>query len=146
MIYIMRYISARRLWKNVQRGSQLQLGHKCSAIHRALAAEELVQATEVALAKSHKTRKPVSERAPEAKIFMTGRSQAVRLPKEFRLPGESVHINRLGNSIVLTPKSADRWAGLFAALDEFPRDFILERDQTEPERLGLSKLFEKVRE
>jgi antitoxin VapB len=88
-----------------------------------------------------------SDAAPaEAKVFMTGRSQAVRLPKEYRFAGDSVHINRLGNAIVLTPKTADRWASLFAALDEFPRDFVLERDQTQPERPGLSKLFEKTRE
>jgi antitoxin VapB len=77
---------------------------------------------------------------------MTGRSQAVRLPKEFRLTGDSVHINRLGNSIVLTPKTGDRWAGLFAALDDFPRDFALKRDQRQPKRLGLEKLFEMLEE
>jgi len=55
----------------------------------------------------------------EAKVFMTGRSQAVRLPKEYRVTGNSVYVKRLGNSIVLTPKAGDRWAGLFAALDEF---------------------------
>jgi antitoxin VapB len=82
----------------------------------------------------------------EAKVFMTGRSQAVRLPKEFRFVGDSVHINRLGNTIVLTPKTGDRWTSLFAALDAFPRDFTLERDQTQPERLGLSELFEKTKE
>jgi antitoxin VapB len=58
----------------------------------------------------------------EAKVFMTGRSQAVRLPKEYRVTGNSVFVKRFGNSIVLIPKTADRWAGLFAALDEFPRD------------------------
>jgi antitoxin VapB len=66
----------------------------------------------------------------EAKVFMTGRSQAVRLPKEYRVTGNSVYVKRLGNSIVLIPKTADRWAGLFEALDEFPRDFVLERRRT----------------
>jgi antitoxin VapB len=61
----------------------------------------------------------------EAKVFMTGRSQAVRLPNEYRVTGNSVYVKRLGNSIVLTPKTDDRWAGLFAALEEFPRDFVL---------------------
>jgi antitoxin VapB len=78
----------------------------------------------------------------EAKIFMTGRSQAVRLPKEFRLPGDSVQVRRLGDSIVLTPKTRGRWPGLFAALDSFPRDFILERIQNQKERRGLKELFE----
>ena len=78
----------------------------------------------------------------EAKIFMTGRSQAVRLPKEYRLPGDSVHIRRLGNSIVLTPKNKNRWAGLFAALDNFPRGFTLKRNQHQPDRAGLKDLFD----
>lgn len=78
----------------------------------------------------------------EAKVFMTGRSQAIRLPKEYRVSGKSLHISRLGSSIVLTPKSGNRWAGLFAALDEFPRDFTLEREQAQS-RVGLSELFEQ---
>ena len=82
----------------------------------------------------------------EAKIFMTGRSQAVRLPKEYRVTGDSVFVKRLGNSIVLTPKTGDRWAGLFAALDEFPRDFVLERRQDQQPRAGLDKLFENSAE
>src|SRR5208282_3067424 len=75
----------------------------------------------------------------EAKVFMTGRSQAVRLPKEYRVTGTSVYVKRLGNSIVLIPKTADRWAGLFAALDEFPRDFVLERRQDQAPRADLDK-------
>ena len=38
-----------------------------------------------------------------AKIFMHGRSQAVRLPKEFRLPGKEVRVRRVGNAVVLEP-------------------------------------------
>lgn len=38
-----------------------------------------------------------------AKIFMHGRSQAVRLPKEFRLPGKEVRVSRDGNRIILEP-------------------------------------------
>jgi antitoxin VapB len=82
----------------------------------------------------------------EAKVFMTGRSQAVRLPKEYRVTGDSVYVKRLGNSIVLIPKTSDRWAGLFAALDEFPRDFVLERRQDQTLRADLDKLFDKATE
>jgi len=81
------------------------------------------------------------EAKSEAKVFMTGRSQAVRLPKQFRVSGDSVYVKRLGNAILLIPKSADRWAGLFAALDEFPRDFRLPRDQRQRQRRGLERLF-----
>ena len=38
-----------------------------------------------------------------AKIFQHGRSQAVRLPKEFRMPGTEVHIRKVGNAVVLEP-------------------------------------------
>lgn len=38
-----------------------------------------------------------------AKIFMHGRSQAVRLPKEFRLPGKEVRVRRVGNGVLLEP-------------------------------------------
>ena len=36
---------------------------------------------------------------------MTGRSQAVRIPKEYRLPDEEIFVNRIGNTITLTPVS-----------------------------------------
>ena len=38
-----------------------------------------------------------------AKIFMHGRSQAVRLPKEFRLPGTEVRVTKVGNKVILEP-------------------------------------------
>jgi antitoxin VapB len=38
-----------------------------------------------------------------AKIFMHGRSQAVRLPKEFRLPGAEVKVSHVGNGVLLEP-------------------------------------------
>jgi antitoxin VapB len=38
-----------------------------------------------------------------AKIFMHGRSQAVRLPKEFRLPGKEVRVSRFGKGVLLEP-------------------------------------------
>ena len=41
--------------------------------------------------------------AATAKLFMTGRSQAVRLPKAFRMPGSEVRISRDGDRIVLEP-------------------------------------------
>jgi antitoxin VapB len=97
--------------------------------------------------KNRKKRPASTSGHAEAKIFMTGRSQAVRLPKEFRFTGASVHINRLGDSVVLTPKSADRWSAAFAALDEFPRDFMLDRGTVDQqERPGLTELFDSTGE
>lgn len=43
----------------------------------------------------------------KAKIFMHGRSQAVRLPKEFRLPGKEVRVSRVGRGVLLEPIETD---------------------------------------
>lgn len=40
---------------------------------------------------------------------MNGRSQAVRLPKEFRLPGEKVSVRRLGDGVLLEPMKEASW-------------------------------------
>ena len=58
---------------------------------------------------------------PTAKIFMTGRSQAVRLPKEFRLPGKEVRISRVGRGILLEPVETDVRAWL-EDLQDFCKD------------------------
>jgi len=44
-----------------------------------------------------------SETPPTAKLFMHGRSQAVRLPKEFRFEGSEVRISKLGEKVILEP-------------------------------------------
>jgi antitoxin VapB len=44
-----------------------------------------------------------------AKLFTTGGSQAVRLPREFRFAGEEVSIRRDGRAVILEPKSKRRW-------------------------------------
>jgi antitoxin VapB len=41
--------------------------------------------------------------AKTAKIFMHGRSQAVRLPKEFRLPGTEARVSKVGDKVILEP-------------------------------------------
>jgi len=47
-------------------------------------------------------------------VFMNGRSQAVRLPKEFRLPGDRVFIRKLGDGVLLEPVKETSWlAGYF---------------------------------
>ena len=57
------------------------------------------------------------------KLFNNGRSQAVRLPKEFRFEGTEVYVKRLGNAVVLIP-TADPWANLRMSLTMFPDDFM----------------------
>jgi len=63
-----------------------------------------------------------------AKIFLNGRSQAVRLPKEFRFEADEVYVTRLGSAVVLLPKKGS-WDIAFTALDGFSDDFMETRDQ-----------------
>ena len=46
-----------------------------------------------------------------AKLFWSGNSQAVRLPKEFRFEGKEVHIFKQGNQVIIEPIVND-WAWL----------------------------------
>ena len=54
-----------------------------------------------------------------AKLFTHGRSQAVRLPKEFRMPGKEVRVSRVGHRVILEPiaRSPDDVAAVFAEID-----------------------------
>ena len=63
-----------------------------------------------------------------ARLFTNGRSQAVRLPKEYRFSGTDVYIKKLGNMIILFPKD-DPWAPLINSLDHFSDDFMPAREQ-----------------
>ncbi len=67
-----------------------------------------------------------------AKLFQNGQSQAVRLPKEFRLEGEEVYIKKTGNVVQLIPISAS-WDSLFSSLNKFSSDFMEERQQLPPD-------------
>lgn len=63
-----------------------------------------------------------------AKLFKNGQSQAVRLPKEFRMPGREVYIKKEGEAIILLPKEKS-WESLFESLNHFEKDFKIERNQ-----------------
>lgn len=63
-----------------------------------------------------------------AKLFMNGRSQAVRLPKEYRFEGSQVYIKKVGEVIVLIPYQAP-WETLLESLDLFTEDFMPVRQQ-----------------
>jgi antitoxin VapB len=77
-----------------------------------------------------------------AKLFWSGRSQAVRLPKEFRLPGEQVRIRRHGNAVVLEPLVED-WSWLDAIAGRLDEDFAqaVEEQLEQQERPALDELF-----
>jgi antitoxin VapB len=61
-----------------------------------------------------------------AKLFQNGSSQAVRLPKEFRFPGDRVYIKRVGNAVVLLPYGA-AWESLVDSLSRFSADYLENR-------------------
>ena len=58
-----------------------------------------------------------------AKIFENGRSQAVRLPKEYRFRDEEVAINKIGDIVMLIPKE-NKWSGFLDSLNLFSEDFM----------------------
>lgn len=55
------------------------------------------------------------------KVFMSGNSQAVRLPKEYRFDVDTLTIQKIGDSVILTPNNStnDAWDNFQQALDEF---------------------------
>ncbi len=63
-----------------------------------------------------------------AKIFKNGKSQAIRLPKEYRFQGSKVYVKQIGNVVVLIPEQ-DSWQTLIESLVQFSDDFMLERQQ-----------------
>jgi antitoxin VapB len=78
----------------------------------------------------------------KAKLFWSGRSQAVRLPKDFRFTGEEVRIRRHGSAVILEPV-ADDWSWLDAIVGKLDEDFASAAAEQPPqqERPALDKLF-----
>ncbi len=66
-----------------------------------------------------------------AKLFLNGRSQAVRLPLEFRFPGTEVRVTRQGRGVLLEPVewSVDDW---FADLDRFGAESFMTDGRNQP--------------
>ena len=69
--------------------------------------------------------KPATPKPTDAKLFWNGRSQAVRLPKEFRFEGDRVRISRVGKGVLIEPveaptkESVEAW---FAKIDALRGD------------------------
>jgi antitoxin VapB len=66
----------------------------------------------------------------KARVFKSGNSQAVRLPKEYQLNTNEVYIRKVGNMIILLPK-ADIWSNFEKSLDMFDDSFMTDRVQPE---------------
>jgi antitoxin VapB len=77
-----------------------------------------------------------SEKEVRAKLFSNGRSQAVRLPKEFRFEGNEVRVRRLGTGVLLEP--TENLQGPWKSLEELyarftPSDPIFPEGREQPE-------------
>lgn len=79
-----------------------------------------------------------------AKVFWSGRSQAVRLPKHFRVDGHAVRITRRGKAIVLEP-IPETWDWLDALAGALDRDFVdaVQEQPKATERPALDRLFKR---
>ena len=66
-----------------------------------------------------------------AKLFRNGRSQAVRLPREFRFEGDEVRVRRVPEGVLLEPMISDpkEW---FAAMDAIGGDPLLKKGRKQP--------------
>lgn len=83
---------------------------------------------------------------PTAKLFKHGRSQAVRLPKEFRLPGSEVRVRRFGRGVLLEPVERSRADinAIFAEVDRLGgRDFLPEGRPEQPPMPPPRKIFDE---
>lgn len=67
-----------------------------------------------------------------AKIFMNGRSQAVRLPKEYRFDTDEVYITKQGDNIIISPKKPN-WDEFFDSKSMFDDDFLSDREDSQPQ-------------
>lgn len=79
----------------------------------------------------------MNKHVTKAKVFMNGRSQAVRIPAEYRFASEEVYIRRDPQSgdLILSEAPGD-WDEIFAALDRagIPDDFMADRGQGPPQQ------------
>ena len=76
-----------------------------------------------------------------AKIFKSGNSQAVRLPKNYRLEGNEVFIKKVGEGLLLIPKT-NLWEQWEQSLKQQDTPFMSEREQPDHQpREGLDEVF-----
>ncbi len=79
-----------------------------------------------------------------AKLFVNGRSQAVRLPKDFRFEGKEVYIKKIDEGVILIPKNRSIWDVWEENLMKHKEPFMKERNQpkTQQHRDGLDEIFD----
>ncbi|HAB51804.1 MAG: hypothetical protein A2315_15690 [Ignavibacteria bacterium RIFOXYB2_FULL_35_12] len=63
-----------------------------------------------------------------AKLFDSGNSQAIRLPKKYQIKGKEAYITKVGDAIVIIPMK-QKWNLFIGSLDKFSDDFLSDRTQ-----------------
>jgi antitoxin VapB len=79
-----------------------------------------------------------------AKLFINGRSQAVRLPKAFRFDGTEVYIKKTPEGVLLMSKDKSPWDIWEKNLMKYNEPFMIRRNQPkkQQERVGLNEIFD----
>jgi antitoxin VapB len=79
-----------------------------------------------------------------AKLFINGRSQAVRLPKSYRFEGKEVYVKKVSGGVLLLAKDNTIWDVWEKDLKKYDAPFMTERNQPESqqERNGLDEIFD----
>ncbi len=75
-----------------------------------------------------------------AKLFSNGRSQAVRLPAEYRFPGSEVYVRRdAATGDIILSRRPDSWQDFFDLMKtiDVPKDFMANRDDIPPQKREL---------
>jgi antitoxin VapB len=82
------------------------------------------------------------QKMEKAKLFWSGRSQAVRLPKDFRFRGKEVRIRRRGSAVILEPMGDD-WSWLDTIVGTLDDDFVqaVNEQPEQQERPALDEAF-----
>jgi antitoxin VapB len=81
------------------------------------------------------TKPVIPAESADAKLFWNGRSQAVRLPKQFRFQGDRVRVTRMGAGVLIeplleaTPESVEEW---FARIDALRGDALFPEERNQP--------------
>lgn len=79
-----------------------------------------------------------------AKLFINGRSQALRLPKAYRFEGKEVYIKKIAQGVLLIPKNESVWDIWEKNLSKYDEPLITNRNQpsSQQERPALNDLFD----
>lgn len=79
-----------------------------------------------------------------AKLFINGRSQAVRLPKRYRFEGKEVYVKKVPQGVLLIPKDNTVWDVWERNLRKYKKPFMAKRNQPQSQQVreGMDEIFD----